>query len=124
MTPLPLLPSLDLSGVNVLIMLVLAHWIADYPLQTDRMAVEKCAGCDKVLNWRWWLTAHAGTHGFFVGWITGVPLLGLAEWGLHTLIDWGKCNRRYGMAVDQSLHVACKLLWVLLLTCAGDSGLQ
>jgi hypothetical protein len=28
------------------------------------------------------------------------------------------------MAVDQSLHIACKLLWVLLLTCAGDSGLQ
>ena len=119
MTPLPLLTSLDLSGVNVLIMLVLAHWLADYPLQTDRIAIEKCPGCDKVLNWRWWLTAHSGTHGFFVGWITGVPLLGLAEWGLHTLIDWGKCQRKYGMAMDQTLHIACKLLWVLLLTCAG-----
>jgi hypothetical protein len=37
--------------------------------------------------------------------------LGLAEWGLHTLIDMGKCRGRYSLGVDQSLHLLCKLLW-------------
>ncbi len=40
--------------------------------------------------------------------ITGQPLLGLAEWGLHTLIDLGKCQRRYSMGADQGLHLLCK----------------
>jgi hypothetical protein len=47
--------------------------------------------------------------------ITGVPLLGLAEWVLHWLIDWGKCRKRYNLGVDQGLHLGCKVLWVVLL---------
>jgi hypothetical protein len=46
--------------------------------------------------------------------ITGQPLLGLAEWGLHALIDRGKCQGRYGINTDQALHLLCKLLWVAL----------
>ena len=44
------------------------------------MAVEKCPE-DVTLNWRWWITAHAATHGFMVSLLTGVPLLGLRRWG-------------------------------------------
>jgi hypothetical protein len=67
------------------------------------------------LAWGWWLTAHAACHGLIVALITGVPLLGLAEWVLHWLIDWGKCRKRYNLGVDQGLHLACKVLWVAVL---------
>lgn len=62
------------------------------------MAVEKCPGLGVVLGW-WWC-AHAAIHGFVAGWLSGMPLLGLAEWFLHGLIDLGKYRRRYGMGVD------------------------
>lgn len=92
----------------------MGHCLADYPLQTDRIAIEKCPGCDVTLNWRWWLLAHAGVHAFVVVWVTRVPLLGLGEWVLHTLIDYGKCRGLYNLTVDQSLHLACKILWAVL----------
>ena len=98
--------------LNLLILLLLGHFVADYPLQGDKMAVEKCPGKDRTLDWRWWLSAHAGTHGFFVAILTGVPLLGVAEMVLHVLIDLGKCRLGYKLIVDQALHWCCKLLWV------------
>jgi hypothetical protein len=45
--------------------------------------------------------------------LTGVPLLGLAEWLAHMLIDWGKCRGWYQLLPDQGLHLFCKLLWTL-----------
>lgn len=99
---------------NLLALMAMGHCVADYPLQTDRIAVEKCQGCDTTLNWRWWLSAHAGVHAFFVALITGSPLLGVGEWLLHIAIDHGKCKKLYNLAVDQSLHLACKLLWAVL----------
>ena len=98
--------------LDLLILLLLGHFVADYPLQGDKMAVEKCPGKDCTLDWRWWLSAHAGTHGFFVAILTGVPVLGVAEMILHILIDLGKCRLGYKLIVDQALHWCCKLLWV------------
>ena len=97
---------------NLLIVLALGHFVADFPLQGDRMAVEKCPGKDVTLNWRWWITAHAATHGFMVSLLTGVPLLGLAEMGAHLLIDYGKIHLRYSLLLDQTLHLICKLVWI------------
>jgi hypothetical protein len=104
-----------LSDITDLVaFLAMAHCVADYPLQTDRIAVEKCPGCDSTLNWRWWLCAHAGVHGFFVVLITGLPILGVGEWILHVLIDYGKCRKLYNLVVDQALHIACKILWAVI----------
>jgi hypothetical protein len=102
-------------GLGLFTLLAMGHFVADFGLQSDRMAVEKCPGKDHTLPWPWWLLAHSGIHAFFVSVITGVIWLGLAEWGLHALIDYGKCRHRYGLGVDQSLHMACKLIWVLIL---------
>jgi hypothetical protein len=99
---------------NMIALLAMGHCLADYPLQTDRIALEKCKGCDLTLNWRWWLSAHAGVHALLVALITGSPLLGVGEWVLHIAIDHGKCMRLYNITVDQSLHLACKLLWAML----------
>ncbi len=93
----------------------MAHFVCDFVLQTDRMAREKIAGSDVTLNWRWWLISHAATHGLAVALLTGVPRLGLAEMVLHAIIDWCKGRFRFSLALDQGLHLACKLLWVVLI---------
>ena len=98
---------------TLLIRLLLGHFVADFPLQGDKMAVEKCPGKDVTLNWRWWLSAHTGTHGFFVALLTGIPALGVAEMVCHFLIDFGKCRFGYKLIIDQILHWGCKLVWVL-----------
>ena len=101
--------------LQLFILLILGHFVADFPLQGDRMAAEKCPGKDVVLSWRWWLSSHAATHGFVVAILTGFPVLGLCEMLIHGLIDYGKCRLHYPLIVDQSLHWACKLMWVLVI---------
>ena len=98
--------------LDLLILLILGHFLADFPLQGDKMAVEKCPGKDVTLDWRWWLSAHAGTHGLVVSVLTGIPLLGVAEMIAHGLIDYGKCRFGYKLIVDQAMHWVCKLIWV------------
>lgn len=102
------------SGINLLLTLVMGHFLGDYAFQSDRMAVEKCAGRDVTLSWKWWLCAHAAIHGFLVAVITGLPFLGLAEWIIHSFIDVGKCRGFYRMRMDQGLHLLCKVVWSIL----------
>lgn len=68
---------------NLFLMLAMGQFLADFALQGDRMAVEKCPGQGVVLGWGWWLCAHAAIHGFFVGWLSGMPLLGQAMPSWH-----------------------------------------
>ena len=97
------------------LLLVFVHFLCDFSLQSDRMALEKQPGHDRTLAWGWWLTAHAATHGLAVALITAQPLLGLLETLAHALIDWCKGRFRWSMALDQGLHLGCKLVWLLLL---------
>ncbi len=116
-------PSADvLAGAQVFFLLVMGHFLGDFGLQSDRMAVEKCRGKAHTLPWQWWLTAHAAIHGFLVAMITGVAWLGLGEWLLHMLIDHGKCRHRYSLGLDQMLHISCKALWVVLILVNGWLG--
>ena len=108
------------EGLNLLALLAMAHFVADFGLQNDRMAVEKCPGKDVTLPWQWWLVSHAAIHGFFVAILTGLPVLGLGEWLLHAVIDMAKCRKRFGLRVDQTLHLLSKLLWAFLaVRCLG-----
>ena len=106
------------EGFNLLALLAMGHFVADFALQNDRMAVEKCPGKGVVLPWQWWLGSHAAIHGFLVAVLTGVPMLGLAEWVVHALIDLAKCRKAYGLKFDQALHLLTKVLWAALaVTC-------
>ena len=101
----------------------MGHCVGDFGLQGDKMACEKCPGCGRTLSWQWWLAAHGGIHAFLVALITGIPLLGLAEWIVHMAIDLAKCRKLSGMGMDQGLHIACKALWaVLAVSLASEPG--
>ena len=109
--------------IETFFLLVLGHFVADYPLQSDFIAKGKNRfrpvdpasiplGQTPMTVWPWVLTAHAGTHAAAVYLILGSPILSLAELIAHWLIDYGKCANRYGIHFDQFAHLACKALWV------------
>lgn len=104
-----------MSFLEMFLLLVSAHALADYPLQGDFLAKAKNASAP-IPGVPWWqaLWAHAAIHGGFVGVITGSVWLGLAEAGAHVAIDHAKCRGWIGYNVDQAAHIACKVAWVTL----------
>jgi hypothetical protein len=104
-------PPLD-GAFQQLVLLVMLHFLADFVLQSDRMAQQKCPGCSGTVSWPWWLTAHSACHGLAVMLVTGSAVLGLAETASHALIDTLKCRGRLSFTADQLLHLGCKVLWL------------
>lgn len=102
--------------MTTLFWLLFAHAVCDYPLQGDFLAKGKNHKAP-LAGVPWWicLVAHSLIHGGGVALATGSVTLGACETVLHAGIDYRKCDGGYGFAVDQSLHVACKILWVLVL---------
>jgi hypothetical protein len=104
---------------SVLWMLLVGHAVADYPLQSDSMAIGK----NKRLNlayrevpWYYWMASHALVHGGAVTIMTGSVYLGFAECLLHFVIDVLKCEKITTIHIDQFLHVACKVVWAGVVT--------
>jgi hypothetical protein len=110
----------------ILFKLFCAHAVADYALQSPWMASAKSrhAPTPEAYNptlhgprqtiWPYVLTSHALIHGAAVALATGSVALGVCETVAHWLIDFGKCERWYGIHVDQWFHLACKVAWVVL----------
>lgn len=96
------------AALTLALLLLAAHWVADYPLQGDFLATAKQKGPLRAYH----LIAHAGIHGGAVALVTGNVWLGLAEWALHTVIDELKVKGWTSFALDQALHIVCKLVWV------------
>jgi hypothetical protein len=95
--------------------LVAAHALCDYPLQGDFLARAKNRAAPiPGVPWYQALGAHAAIHGAAVALLTGIPLLGVAEVAAHALTDDAKCTGKIGFNTDQSIHVACKLLWAII----------
>lgn len=97
--------------VELLALMVAAHFVADYPLQGDFLARAKAEGPLRV----WHLFGHSVIHGGAVLLITGSLLLCLLETAAHMLIDENKVHGRISFATDQAMHIGCKLLWIGLL---------
>ncbi|WP_245472045.1 DUF3307 domain-containing protein [Rhizobium jaguaris] len=92
------------------LMLLGAHWVCDYPLQGEFLATAKVKGPLRFYH----LVAHAGIHGAAVALVTGNVWLGLAEWLAHTVIDELKVRGKTALALDQTLHIVCKAVWLLV----------
>jgi hypothetical protein len=96
-----------------------AHIFGDWVFQSHVMATEKSRHSEsplqKAVPWYWWLSGHAFVHGFLVSLCTTSIALGMLEFAAHSIIDFGKTEGKYGMVVDQSLHMACKVVWLYLL---------
>lgn len=96
--------------IYLALMLLAAHWLADYPLQGDFLAKAKFEGPLRAYH----LVAHAGIHGGAVALVTGIVWLGLAEWVAHTIIDELKVRGWTSFALDQTLHILCKIVWLAI----------
>lgn len=102
--------------LEILGLLIVGHAIADYPLQGDFLAKAKNHTAPIVgVPWYQALAAHSAIHAGFVGMITGSIWLALAEFLIHSATDYAKCDGRISYNMDQAIHIACKVVWVMIL---------
>lgn len=96
----------------MLIALLTAHALCDYPLQGDFLARAKNRTAP-IPGVPWWqaLAAHSMIHGGAVALITGIWWLGVAESAVHWITDDTKCRGGIGFNADQAIHISCKLAW-------------
>lgn len=99
---------------QLLLLMLAAHVIADFPLQPAALSVAKRPGGDPALPWPLALGGHSAIHAGAVAAITGSPWLGAAELAAHAGIDFAKGREWLGLKADQALHLLCKLAWALL----------
>lgn len=111
-----------MAAVELFFQFCVMHAVLDFMLQPGIMASAKAreskhhkGGNQDFPAWYFWLGAHSLGHGGAVYLVTGSLLLGLVETACHGLIDHLKCERKMSLALDQGLHVACKLAYCLVL---------
>ena len=107
---------LEQGPLAVFAAFVVVHALADYPLQGDFLASQKARSqADSREVWIVALTAHSIIHAGGVWLVSGSLAFGMAELVLHALIDLGKGEKKFGLITDQLLHLACKLVFTILL---------
>jgi len=101
--------------LTTLFWLLVVHALCDYPLQGDFMARAKNPAAPVPgVPWLPVMLAHCLIHAGGVAMVTGSVAAGAFELVAHFLIDTAKCRGRFGFAIDQALHAACKVgiaLW-------------
>lgn len=104
-TALPLL--------ELLFLLAVGHALADYPLQGDFLARAKegrVPGVSPAVA----LFMHSLIHGGLVAYVVGIWWIGVLELVAHYLIDTAKLCGSISFRTDQTLHLACKLVWAVI----------
>lgn len=92
------------------------HALADFPLQGEYVARQKTRKTSSSSSeWIVALSAHCLIQAGGVWLVSGSLALGITELILHCLIDLGKGEGKFGLVTDQLLHVACKVVYVVLL---------
>ena len=105
--------------------MAIGHALGDYPLQGEFLATGKNRHVDKTtflgggefspILWIHSLTAHSLIQAGIVWIVTGAGTLALAEFILHWIIDFVRCEKWIGFSFDQCLHLACKLVYAIIL---------
>lgn len=113
--------SLVFCFVLVLFFFVIAHFVADYTLQSEWMATHKSP--NNRFPWGYVMMGHVLTHSALVAIvadrlthsITCVFWLALMEGIMHFLIDNSKARKLLDVHSDQILHLACKVIWTCVI---------
>jgi hypothetical protein len=95
--------------------LLLGHYLMDYPLQGPFIAQGKNP-FDPIPHIPWYqiMFAHTFMHAMAVYVILGVWWIAALELVIHFATDYFKCKGELTFNQDQSIHMACKIVWVLL----------
>jgi hypothetical protein len=98
--------------MHILILLMVAHFLCDYPLQGDFLARAKNPHTSMPgVSWQQAMFAHAAIHAGAVYLITGMWWWALAELVLHAFIDLDKCAGHISFNKDQAFHLSLKVLY-------------
>lgn len=100
--------------ITVLILLLLMHALADFPLQGDFLARAKFGNMPGIPGW-YALATHSLIHAGFVFWITDSLVFFTVEFVAHYVIDTLKTKNRISFSVDQVLHIACKVAYAAVI---------
>lgn len=110
------------SILPIFFQMLIGHAISDFVLQPNSMGYGKNRNNDAQENkgtqfphWYYWMTSHALVHGGAIYIITGSAILGLIETFVHWCIDFAKCEGWFNVHLDQALHIACKMVYCLLI---------
>lgn len=93
-------------------LLVIAHALADYPLQGDFLSKAKNRTAP-IPGVPWWqaMAAHCVIQAGAVWIVTGLWWCAALELAIHFLTDDAKCRGRISFNQDQAIHIGCKLVW-------------
>jgi hypothetical protein len=100
----------------LLISLLLAHFLADYPLQGDFLSRAKNP-MNPIPGVPWYqaMFAHCFIHAAFVALLTDNLVFGVAELVIHFVTDRAKCYNWLSFNEDQAIHLTMKLAYFLLI---------
>ena len=100
--------------LTLLILLLVAHALADFPLQGNFLAKAKLGTIRWIPGW-YALATHSLIHAGFVFWITDSLILFAAEFVAHYVIDKLSIKNHISFMVDQVLHIACKVAYTAVI---------
>jgi len=101
-----------MSFWHVLALLIIAHALADYPLQGDFLSKAKNRRAPiPGVPWYQAMAAHVVIQAGFVWIITGSAACAVAELVIHAVTDDAKCCNRISFNTDQAVHLLCKVAW-------------
>lgn len=97
--------------MDLLFTIMLAHLLADFPLQSNSLAASKTKSLKSLLNH---IVIHAGVLWALLGLKSGALPIVLGVSGSHLIVDWLKPRLFHKSAVrafiiDQSAHFICIL---------------
>jgi len=101
--------------IQLFLMLVAGHYLADYALQSDFMAKNKADALKTAMGFHT-LTAHAAIQGLVAGLLSQNFTIGIVVAITHWIIDYGKAAKNwYGINIDQFLHIFVIFLAVIFI---------
>lgn len=112
-----------MNPFEMLLMMVAAHGLCDYPLQGDWLSKAKNPTLALVPNEAIWpgaLFFHAMIHAAAVKLITGSWTFAIAEFVIHAATDYAKCKGAFGYNTDQIIHVVTKVMFFAVIVFVGS----